>query len=55
NTEGSLKFAATTCSGGNNDYLIVIFDGIDYVPHRPNIYINQFDTNNQQWTNITSV
>ncbi|RIB29119.1 hypothetical protein C2G38_2027987 [Gigaspora rosea] len=50
-TGGPLKAGTTACIGGKNNDMIFIFGGIR--TNQP--FVNQFDTNKQQWINITSV
>ncbi|RIB23260.1 hypothetical protein C2G38_2242815 [Gigaspora rosea] len=57
-TGGPLKTGATACIGGKNNDLIFIFGGISNFSDDLNAFqsfVNQFDTNKQQWINITSV
>ncbi|CAG8788417.1 38667_t:CDS:2, partial [Gigaspora margarita] len=52
-TSSPLKQLATACIGGKNNDMIFIFGGIS--PNANQSLVNQFDTNKQQWINITSV
>ncbi|CAG8794699.1 11258_t:CDS:2 [Gigaspora margarita] len=53
-TGGPLKESATACVGGKNNDMIFIFGGFSYAEVN-NSFVNQFDTNKQQWINITFV
>ncbi|RIB14722.1 hypothetical protein C2G38_2039956 [Gigaspora rosea] len=50
-TGGPLKSDAAACIGGKNNDMIFIFGGWPYSQS----FVSQFDTNKQQWINITSV
>ncbi|RIB14717.1 hypothetical protein C2G38_1633242 [Gigaspora rosea] len=53
-TGSPLKTESTACIGGKNNDMIFIFGGSS--PFGMNqSFINQFDTNKQQWINITSI
>ncbi|RIB22622.1 hypothetical protein C2G38_2033443 [Gigaspora rosea] len=56
-TGGPLKTDATACIGGKNNDIIFIFGGISKFDdlNAYQSFVNQFDTNKQQWINITSV
>ncbi|CAG8790952.1 31878_t:CDS:2 [Gigaspora margarita] len=53
-TGGPLKYSATACIGGKNNDMIFIFGGISPLGVNQS-FVNPFDTNKQQWINITSV
>ncbi|RIB29120.1 hypothetical protein C2G38_1250539 [Gigaspora rosea] len=59
-TGGPLKQYATACVGGKNNDMIFIFGGISHSSvsgdrYANQSFVNQFNTNKQQWINITSV
>ncbi|RIB23255.1 hypothetical protein C2G38_2032904 [Gigaspora rosea] len=57
-TGGPLKTGATACIGGKNNKMIFIFGGFSHSSgdlYANQSFVNQFDTNKQQWINITSV
>ncbi|CAG8614256.1 10272_t:CDS:2, partial [Gigaspora margarita] len=53
-TDGPMTDSATACIGGKNNDMIFIFGGITPLGVSQ-AFVNQFDTNKQQWINITSV
>ncbi|CAG8625516.1 21793_t:CDS:2, partial [Cetraspora pellucida] len=50
-TGGPQKAYVTACIGGKNNDMIFIFGN---KPNNNQSFVNQFDTNKQQWINITS-
>ncbi|CAG8815302.1 15011_t:CDS:2, partial [Gigaspora margarita] len=57
-TGGPFKVDATACIGGKHNDMIFIFGGISHTIgdlFANQSFINQFDTNKQQWSNITSI
>ncbi|RIB29125.1 hypothetical protein C2G38_2027991 [Gigaspora rosea] len=57
-TGSPLKYAATACIGGKNNDMIFIFGGHSHSSgdfYANQSFVNQFDTNKQQWINIASV
>ncbi|KAF0538633.1 galactose oxidase [Gigaspora margarita] len=51
-TNNTLKIETTACIGGKDNDMIFIFG--DY-PYFSQLFVNQFDINKQQWTNITTI
>ncbi|KAF0538635.1 galactose oxidase [Gigaspora margarita] len=54
-TGGPLKTQATACIGGKNNDMICGFSNFSDYSVANQSFVNQFDTNKQQWINITSV
>ncbi|CAG8725785.1 19438_t:CDS:2 [Gigaspora margarita] len=53
-TDGPLQLYAKTCIGGKNNDMIFIIGGTS-TPGVNKTFVNQFDTNKQQWIDFTSI